>query len=462
MVSLPFGLVGQFFLMHIHILGICGTFMGSLAQLAQSLGYRVTGSDQHVYPPMSDQLRAAGITLLDGFDPSHLNPRPDMVVVGNVVSRGNPEIEAVLSSGIAYTSGPQWLLENVLQDRWVLAVAGTHGKTTTASMLAWILEYAQLKPGYLIGGVPTNFPSSARLGKSEFFVVEADEYDTAFFDKRSKFLHYRPNTLIINNIEFDHADIFDSLKDIQRQFSHLLRIVPESGRVIYPHSDDNVHQVFKQGIWCDKQSFGLNGEWRYIEGRPGYISNQDFKEPMKISLPGLHNQLNAVAAIAAANHVGVEVKTSLAALAEFKGVKRRLELLAESDHYRIYDDFAHHPTAIKSTLFGLQAEKEDRLLVAIIEPRSNTMKQGVHKADLQQATEDADLVIWYQDGNLEWSLADYVSDTAATRHEIFGSISDILEFVSKLDDAEIVIMSNGGFQGIHQKLIERLGLNAVE
>ncbi|MDH5183563.1 MAG: UDP-N-acetylmuramate:L-alanyl-gamma-D-glutamyl-meso-diaminopimelate ligase, partial [Gammaproteobacteria bacterium] len=374
--------------MHIHILGICGTFMGGIALLAREMGHEVSGSDANVYPPMSTQLEEQGIRLMEGYDPSHLDPEPDMVVIGNAMSRGNPVVEYVLNRGLPYTSGPQWLAEHVLQGRWVLAVAGTHGKTTTASMLAWILEYAQLKPGFLIGGIPQNFGLSARAGEMPFFVVEADEYDTAFFDKRSKFVHYRPRTLVINNLEFDHADIFADLAAIQRQFHHLVRTIPAEGLIIHPQSETNVDEVLAQGCWTPLESFDLAaGNWQanklssdgsrfevWLEGK--VLGEVDW------ALMGDHNVNNCIAAIAAARHAGVPVEHAINAMAEFENVKRRMEVRGEVNGVTVYDDFAHHPTAISTTLDGLRQRVGEQRIIALLEPRSNTMRMGVHKQEL--------------------------------------------------------------------------------
>ncbi len=448
---------------HIHILGICGTFMGSLAILAKQLGYRVTGADAQVYPPMSTQLEAAGIELIEGWDPAQLDLAPDVVVVGNVISRGNPVMELVLNRLIPYTSGPAWLAEHVLRDRWVLAVAGTHGKTTTSSMLAWILQYADMEPGYLIGGVPQNFTASASLGGSGFFVIEADEYDAAFFDKRSKFLHYRPRTTVLNNLEYDHADIFPDLAAIQRQFHHLVRIVPSEGLIIYPSDDVALAAVLEQGCWSPTQTLsGPKANWQFellaadaSQFRVRF-EGQDVGE-IHWALTGMHNLHNALAAIAAARHVGVEPHTSCAALGEFAGVKRRMELVGEVKGRRIYDDFAHHPTAIATTLAGLRAKVGAARIIAIIEPRSNTMKQGVHATSLGAACQAADNVIWFEPPGLHWLLND-VAKAAGGDHRAFRTIDDILQWLtahSRSGD-HLVIMSNGGFGGIHQRLVEAL------
>ena len=445
--------------MHIHILGICGTFMGSLALLAKARGHKVTGSDRNVYPPMSTQLATAGINLIEGFDVSQLSINPDLIVVGNVISRGNPLMEAVLNKGIPYISGPQWLNENILQGRWVLAVAGTHGKTTTSSMLAWILDYAGFTPGFLIGGVPGNFPESARLGESDFFVIEADEYDTAFFDKRSKFVHYQPRTLILNNLEYDHADIFPDLEAIQRQFHHLLRIVPSEGLLIYPDKTPSIAEVINQGCWCEKQSLGA--DWQISEKETGEHEVSFKKQRMGCftwNLSGKHNQMNALAAIAAARHVGVAPKIACEALSEFQGVKRRMELLGKIAGVNIYDDFAHHPTAIETTLQGLRTKVGREKILAIIELRSNTMEAGVHKNNLLDSASCADEIFWFQKADVSWSMQDVVdSSLQSEKHKVFSDVEEMLDEISgQPRSGHIVIMSNGGFEGLHQRLILRL------
>lgn len=444
---------------HIHILGVCGTFMGSLAQLAKAQGFRVTGSDTHVYPPMSEQLIAAGIELIEGFDPEQLASKPDLIVVGNVISRGNPVMEAVLNRGIPYISGPQWLAENLLRDRWVLAVAGTHGKTTTSSMLAWILDYAGYKPGYLIGGVPQNFEFSAALGESDFFVIEADEYDCAFFDKRSKFVHYHPRTLVLNNLEFDHADIFADLPAIQTQFHHLLRTVPGEGLVIYPSVDEALQQVVERGCWTPTQT--LFGDWEVhsLQHDNGAFAVRFLGEDVgqvEWSLSGQHNIANALAAIAAARHVGVVPNISCAALSLFEGVKRRMELLAEVNAIAVYDDFAHHPTAIATTIQGLRARFPSAPITAVIEPRSNTMRLGVHQGQLQQSCAGADRVLWKLNREQSWTLNE--GRIQQSEHRIYTNTQDIIDhLVTTAQPGEkIVIMSNGGFEGIHQRLIQAL------
>ena len=454
--------------MHIHILGICGTFMGSLAQLAVAEGHQVTGSDANVYPPMSTQLEKAGIQLTEGYDPAQLEPEPDLVIIGNALSRGNPAVEAVLERGLPYTSGAQWLCDHFLGGRWVLAVAGTHGKTTTASMLAWVLEYAGMQPGFLIGGVPRNFGVSARLGETPFFVVEADEYDTAFFDKRSKFVHYRPRTLIINNLEFDHADIFPDLAAIQRQFHHLVRTVPGNGLIVSA-TEEPVEEVLSQGCWSEVQRFSTEaeegvrlGDWRALDiAADGCSFTVSFRgaEVARVAWEhtGLHNVRNGLAAIAAARHVGVEPKTAAEALSQFEGVKRRMECLGEVGGVRVYDDFAHHPTAIESTLSGLRAKVGDEKIIALIEPRSNTMRMGIHQGQLSRACAGADLVLWYQPEGMDWSLGEVVHHSTVPA-KIFDNIEAGVESAVNLAQpgSHIVVMSNGGFGGIHQRLLDAL------
>ena len=384
--------------MHIHILGICGTFMGGVALLARELGMTVSGSDANVYPPMSDQLEAAGITLQEGYLAQHLQPAPDLVVMGNALSRGNAAVEYVLNQGLAYISGPQWLAEYVLKDRWVLAIAGTHGKTTTSSILAWILEHAGMAPGFLIGGVPDNFGETARLGKTPFFVIEADEYDTAFFDKRSKFVHYHPRTLVVNNLEFDHADIFEDLAAIQKQFHHVIRTVPSEGLIISPPDQAAIEETIEMGCWTPRQTVGIGqGELQATltktDGSEFSVSYQgQHHADVSWSLLGDHNVSNAIAAMVAAHHVGVTFEHASEALNQFKGIKRRMELVGEIDNIRLYDDFAHHPTAIATTLDGLRANIGDRRIIAILEPRSNTMKMGFHKDSLAASLQVADQV----------------------------------------------------------------------
>ncbi|WP_438971127.1 UDP-N-acetylmuramate:L-alanyl-gamma-D-glutamyl-meso-diaminopimelate ligase [Methylophaga sp.] len=446
--------------MHIHILGICGTFMGGLALLARELGMTVSGSDANVYPPMSDQLATAGIALSEGYDPAHLQPEPDLVVMGNAMTRGNPAVEYVLNKGLPYVSGPQWLSQHVLQGRWVLAVAGTHGKTTTSSLLAWILEHAGMSPGFLIGGVPDNFGETARLGDTPFFVIEADEYDTAFFDKRSKFVHYLPRTLVINNLEFDHADIFEDLAAIQKQFHHLIRTVPTEGLIISPQ-EKAIEHVFSMGCWTPRQTLGKDSDWQAKllknDGSQFEVSFADKTGTVNWSMLGQHNVSNALAAIAAAHHVGVTVEHACNALSEFAGVKRRLELRGEVDDIRVYDDFAHHPTAIATTIAGLRAKVGNRKLIAVLEPRSNTMKMGVHQDSLAQSLIQADRVLLLQDSDLKWSLKQ-VTDELGQHVSVFDSVEAIVTTLQKeaQQGNEILVMSNGGFGGIHQLILNAL------
>lgn len=459
--------------MHIHILGICGTFMGSLAVLARELGHTVTGSDQGVYPPMSTQLEAQGIQLMEGYSADHLEPKPDLVLIGNAMSRGNVEVEAVLNRNIDYMSGPEWLAREVLRHRWVLAVAGTHGKTTTTSMLLWILEQAGFEPGYLVGGVPRDFPVSARLGNSDFFVIEADEYDSAFFDKRSKFVHYRPHTLILNNLEFDHADIFDNVEAIERQFHHLVRTVPSQGLIIRPAVDSHLDNALDLGCWSPVQDTSVGSETPRISDWRAELLSEDGSRFMVIhheqpvatltwAQTGMHNVRNALAAIAAARHVGVTPDHAVAALCRFSGVKRRMELLADVGGVRVYDDFAHHPTAIASTLEGLRAQVGDEQIVALIEPRSNTMKQGVHQQTLLPSAGAADRVLWANLDGMAWlpELVDawQAQNEGVDQHQVGVSVEGLIGSV--VDDlaspCHIVIMSNGGFGGIHGKLVAEL------
>ena len=451
--------------MHIHILGICGTFMGSLAILAKQLGHRVTGSDANVYPPMSTQLEQQGIELIQGYDPVQMEPAPDMVVIGNAMSRGNPCVEHVLEHNLRYTSGPQWLHDNLLADRWVLAVAGTHGKTTTATMLAWILEQAGMSPGFLIGGVPLNFETSARIGETPFFVIEADEYDTAFFDKRSKFVHYHPRTLILNNLEFDHADIFPDLAAIQRQFHHLMRILPATGQVIMPADSAALDDVIDMGCWSERvlTGFDRRASWsaQLLSEDGSHFSVQHQGESLGEvcwSLTGLHNVSNAINALVAARHVGVQPEHAIEALSRFGGVKRRMERLGEVAGITVYDDFAHHPSAIQTTLEGLRARVGKRqAVVAVIELRSNTMRLGAHKAQLAEATAMADQVYWYQPEGLDWSLDEVVAQSpvpARLETEICPLVNRLASELPR--GAQVVIMSNGGFGGIHQKLLKAL------
>ena len=450
--------------MHIHILGICGTFMGGLALIARELGHTVSGSDLNVYPPMSTQLQEQGITLMQGYDPEHLKPAPDLVVIGNALSRGNPAVEAVLAQGMRYTSGAQWLLDYVLQDRWVLAVAGTHGKTSTASLLAWLLEDNKLSPGFLIGGIPANFGISARLGETPFFVVEADEYDTAFFDKRSKFVHYHPRTVILNNLEYDHADIFPDIEAIQTQFHHLIRTVPGNGLIISHANDRYLDEVINKGCWTPVEYFSgkQKQHWAAVpiskDGREFDVMYGDTKiAAAQWEMLGEHNMQNALAAIAAARHAGVPAELSIESLAHFKGIKRRMELRGEANGITVYDDFAHHPTAIQLTLDGLRKNVGDKRILAILEPRSNTMKMGVHKDTLLQSLDIADQVYIYQPENLGWNI-EINTENNPQRIHIFSDTQAIIDKVvadAKPTD-QVLIMSNGGFEGIHLRLLEKL------
>ena len=450
--------------MHIHILGICGTFMGGLALLARELGHTVSGSDANVYPPMSTQLEEQGITLLQGYKPEHLKPVPDIVVIGNALSRGNPAVEAVLDQGLRYTSGAQWLLDYVLQDKWVLAVAGTHGKTSTASLLAWLLDDNNLSPGFLIGGIPGNFGISARLGETPFFVVEADEYDTAFFDKRSKFVHYHPRTLILNNLEYDHADIFPNIEAIQTQFHHLLRTVPANGLVISHADEPYLDQTIEKGCWTPIEYFS-GKQTKHWQINPVTEDGLEFDvlfdakkvASAKWSMLGEHNMQNALAAIAAARHVGVPAELSVESLSTFKGIKRRMEVRGVVNNITVYDDFAHHPTAIQLTLDGLRKNVGKKRIFAILEPRSNTMKMGVHKDSLAGSLSLADQVYLYQADNLDWDIAAELKKNSGPV-EVFSSTQAIIDKVLtevKMDD-HIVIMSNGGFENIHQRILDAL------
>ena len=452
--------------MHLHILGICGTFMGGIAAIAREAGHQVTGSDKDVYPPMSTQLEQLGIGLMQGYAPAHLQPAPDVVVVGNVVSRGNAAIEHVLDAGLRYTSGPQWLAENVLRGRHVLAVAGTHGKTTTSSMLAWILEHAGLQPGFLIGGIPANFGVSARLGAGKHFVVEADEYDTAFFDKRAKFVHYGPRTAVLNNLEFDHADIYDNLAAIERQFHHLVRTVPGQGRILSNAREPALQRVLSRGVWSEVQTFDGDGDWQARLLSPdGSAFEVHFRGAncgtVRWSLVGQHNVANALAAIAAAQHAGVEPATACVGLGEFRNVKRRLELRGSVRDIRVYDDFAHHPTAITTTLAGVRARAPQRRLLAVLEPRSNTMKLGVHQRELAESLQGADLAFLFQPEQLSWDFAAAMSPLGS-RAQIFTAVDALVSAVAATAKAgdEIVVMSNGGFGGVHDKLLAALAVGA--
>lgn len=492
--------------MHIHILGICGTFMGSLALLARALGHTVTGSDANVYPPMSTQLENAGVTIAEGYLVEHLQPAPDLVVVGNAMKRGMDVIEYMLDSGLRYTSGPQFLSEQVLQSRHVIAVAGTHGKTTTTTMLAWILHYAGIDAGFLIGGVPLVdttdehlqqvFAHSSYLGaeknnddaeKTGYFVIEADEYDSAFFDKRSKFVHYRPRTAILNNLEFDHADIFDDLNAIQTQFHHMVRMIPSTGKIIMPAATISLEDTLAKGVWTpiwrtavldsavdntntEEQTLKNNSDWQAelisADGGQFNISFTADKEATGVvnwSMSGIHNVNNALVAVAAAYNVGVDVKTACAALSAFAGIKRRMELIGDVNDILVFDDFAHHPTAITTTLDGAKKKLADRRIWAIIEPRSNTMKMGIHQDSLAESAALADHTLWYEPTGLEWGLREVIENANTVNpnmgnQQVLSSVDTIIEHIrthAKAGDA-IVIMSNGGFEGIHQRLLTAL------
>jgi UDP-N-acetylmuramate: L-alanyl-gamma-D-glutamyl-meso-diaminopimelate ligase len=447
--------------------------MGGVALLARELGFEVSGCDANVYPPMSLQLENAGIHLCEGYLPEHLSAAPggipvDTVVIGNALSRGNPAVEFVLDSGLPYVSGPQWLAEHVLRDRWVLAVAGTHGKTTTSSMLAWLLEDAGMAPGFLIGGVPGNFGRSARLGSSDFFVVEADEYDTAFFDKRSKFVHYRPRTLCINNLEFDHADIFPDLAAIQRQFHHLVRCVPGQGLLLHPQDSAAVDEVLAMGCWTPTQSFGVGHDcaahWRaellQADGSAFAVHREQERHVIDWDLCGRHNVENALAALAAACHVGIAPARAAQSLAGFSGVKRRLELLGAVRGIEVYDDFAHHPTSIASTLQGIRAGTGGGRVIAVIEPRSNTMRMGQHRAQLAPATAAADRVHWYQPADMDWTLDELLVDAPvpASLHRQLDELVRAVCTEARPGD-RIVVMSNGSFGGVHRQLLAELENN---
>lgn len=445
--------------MHVHILGICGTFMGGIAAIAQSLGHKVTGSDLNVYPPMSTQLESLGIELTQGYDPKQLiDVEPDVVIIGNAMSRGNPCVEYVLEKGMRYTSGPEWLKDHVLRQSWVLAVAGTHGKTTTASMLAWLLEYAGLRPGFLIGGIVQNFGVSARTSDTPFFVIEADEYDTAFFDKRSKFVHYLPRTLILNNLEYDHADIFPDLNAIQTQFHHLIRTLPSQGKAVYPADDAALQNVIERGFWSEQESLGK--EWSYnllkADGsRFTVLFEGEEKGEVNWQAIGVHNVKNAMMAIAAARHVGIPIEVSIEALGQFISPKRRMEVKGEVNGVTVYDDFAHHPTAIATTLAGLRAKVGDAPIIAILEPRSNTMKLGIHQETLLQSLDVADEVYLFEPDGLSWSLK---AQAEAAGRQCFASVDEIVAQVvtNQAPNQHVLIMSNGGFGGIHDKLLTAL------
>jgi UDP-N-acetylmuramate: L-alanyl-gamma-D-glutamyl-meso-diaminopimelate ligase len=449
----------------IHILGIAGTFMGGIAQLAKAKGFTVTGSDKAIYPPMSTQLEQAGIRVSDDEDCTFLQQAPDCVVIGNAKSRGQTTVEATLNAQQVYQSGPQWLAENILQDRWVVAVAGTHGKTSTSSMVAWILEDAGLNPGFLIGGVPENFGVSARLGAAPFFVVEADEYDTAFFDKRSKFVHYHPRTCVLNNLEFDHADIFDSIEDIQRQFHHLVRTVPQNGLIVMPNDESNIDDVIAMGVWTPIQTQGDKADWSYKllaeDGSKFAVSlKNEFLGEVNWPMSGLHNVRNALSAIAATVHCGVPPKIAVDALNRFQGIRRRMTLVGTANDIEIYDDFAHHPTAIATTLAGAKHSQENGgRLIAVFEPRSNTMRMGIHAETLPASFNDADAVFAFIDPQWDWQLplTKFSQPISVAR-----SYDDLLnELQKQLQPRDrVVIMSNGAFGGIHHKLLAALSVSS--
>ena len=453
--------------MHLHILGICGTLMGSIALLARQLGHEVSGCDENVYPPMSSQLEEAGISLTSPYSAENVRLDADLILIGNAgLPRGNPAVEAVLDRGVPYTSGAEWLGRYVLQDRWVIAVAGTHGKTTTSSMIAWILEHAGLNPGFLIGGVPKNFKESARTGSAPFFVIEADEYDTSYFDRRSKFLHYRPRTAVLNNLEYDHADIFPDLAAIQYQFHLLMRTIPQSGLIIHPVEDDNLQAVFDMGCWTDRLSFD-NGDNQGATFSSRRLVNDASEFEIAIEgrnvgtvrwpLTGNHNMHNALAAVAAARHAGVIPELAIEALCEFQSVKRRMELIVETDNLRVYDDFAHHPSAISLTLEGLRHKIGKQEMLAIIEPGSHTMKKGTHKEKLRTCASLADQVIWFEPGNLDWDFESAVSSpTTRMSNGIDQIINWALQFAARTKPAHIIIMSNGSFGGLQSNLVRQL------
>jgi UDP-N-acetylmuramate: L-alanyl-gamma-D-glutamyl-meso-diaminopimelate ligase len=463
--------------MHIHILGICGTFMGGLAVLARGAGHTVTGCDGGVYPPMSTQLEAQGIRLIEGYGAEQLDLKPDLFVIGNVVSRGNPLMEAILDRGLPYVSGPQWLGEHVLNGKWVLAVAGTHGKTTTSSMLTWLLEDAGMNPGFLIGGVPLNFGVSARLTDSSFFVIEADEYDTAFFDKRSKFVHYRPRTALLNNLEFDHADIFPDLTAIETQFHHLIRTVPGIGRLVSNGREAALERVLTRGCWSEVERFGVQGGWEALPAEDGVPVDERFAVyhngkrvgVVEWQVQGEHNRMNAIAAIAAARHVGVPPAQAAQSFARFRNVKRRMEVRGSVDGVTVYDDFAHHPTAISTTLAGLRTRvgRENTRILAVLEPRSNTMKLGVMKAQLPASLADADRVFGYGASTgrdaLGWNLGEALAPLG-DKAQAFDNLDALVKAVvaTAQPGDQVLVMSNGGFGGVHQKLLDALSARPAD
>lgn len=447
---------------HIHILGICGTFMGGVAILARELGYKVTGSDTNVYPPMSTFLENSGIEIIPHFDPAQLEPAPDMVIIGNAMKRGNPCVEYVLNNRLNFTSGPQWLHDHLLKDRWVLAVSGTHGKTTTTGMLAWILEKNGIDAGFLIGGVAGNFGISARAGKSEFFVIEADEYDSAFFDKRSKFVHYSPKTLIINNIEFDHADIFDDLKAIQRQFHHMIRAMPENGRILSAISDQNAQDTLAMEHYSELQFIGEDKEWyaKALKADCTEFEVYHFGQlagTVKWQILGAHNMHNALMAIASAHHTGVEISQACEALSSFINANRRLEVKGEVNGITLYDDFAHHPTAIESTIAALRGKVGKERIIAVLEPRSNTMKMGIHKDEIAPSLKDADEVFIFQPETIPWSVSS-ITDALSQKSAWSADLEELIAMIAEnaRENDHILVMSNGDFGGIHHKLLVKL------
>ena len=458
--------------MHLHIIGICGTFMGGIAALARASGHKVTGSDRNVYPPMSTQLAALGIDVIEGYQPDQVQLEPDVFVIGNVMSRGNPLVEAILDSGRPYESGPEWLARNVLKGRWTLAVAGTHGKTTTSSLLTSILEHAGLEPGFLVGGVPLDFNMSARLGGGRQFVVEADEYDTAFFDKRAKFVHYRPRTAILNNLEHDHADIYPDVASIQKQFHLLLRTVPGNGRLIVNGADRNLAEVLQMGCWTPVERYATDrnvpADW-HIDADPAsaYARFTVYRGERRVGevqwgLLGLHNAENAVAALAAAHHAGVDEAAGIEALCRFAGVKRRLEVRGVVDGIVVYDDFAHHPTAVTSTLTGVRLKAGAGRVIAVLEPRSNTMKLGTHKAALAESLRGADRVFVYKSPEVKWDVADAMAPlgSLAVVHDDLARLTAAIVAESRPGD-QLVLMSNGSFGGLHERLLEALRARSV-
>lgn len=455
---------------NIHIIGICGTFMGGVARLAKQLGYTVSGSDANTYPPMSTQLESLGVQLFEGYRAQNVPADADIVIVGNTIGRGNPELEHVLDTNMAYTSGAQWLGDNVLRDRWVLGVAGTHGKTTTSSLLAWLLEDNGLNPGFLIGGVPENFGESARLGNAPFFVIEADEYDTAFSDKRSKFVHYHSRTLVLNNLEFDHADIFQDLAAIQTQFHHLIKTIPSHGQIIHNASSPAIDEVLAMGSWSETRSFAdadlnLDPDWQITKLRDDAsvfeVTHQGQSYQAQWGLIGEHNMQNALAAVAAAHHVGVQIKDAVSSLSTFRSVKRRMEKIFDKrvggKQIRIFDDFAHHPTAIEQTVNGLRDNVGDGAIIAVLEPRSNTMKRGVHKHLLKESLQAADTSLIYASDEVQWDiqqLQDEHTSTFSNVDDLLGTLVDRISAQTR--DCSVIIMSNGGFDGLYGKLIEKL------